>query len=171
MLSQRLSKFRLELEPTKTRLIAFGRFAARDAVQQGRKKPDTLYFLGFTHYCTRNRNGGVKVGRNTEKTRLRRSLAHLQDTMRKIRHDPVDVPVQVLNELLQGHYAYYGMAGNMRTLQVYQATERYWHRMLSSRSQKSYVTWTEFQALKQRFPLKRPQLFISDQDLQRYAIG
>jgi hypothetical protein len=172
MLSQRLSKFRLELEPTKTRLIAFGRFAARDAVQQGRKKPDTLYFLGFTHYCTRNRNGGVKVGRNTEKTRLRRSLAHLQDTMRKIRHDPVDVPVQVLNELLQGHYAYYGMAGNMRALiQVYQATESYWHRMLSSRSQKSYVTWTEFQALKQRFPLMRPQMFISYQDWQRYAIG
>jgi RNA-directed DNA polymerase len=171
MLSQRLSKFRLELEPTKTRLIAFGRFAARDAVQQGRKKPDTLYFLGFTHYCTRNRNGGFKVGRKTEKTRLRRSLAHLQDTMRKMRHDPVDVQVQVLNELLQGHYAYYGMAGNMRALiQVYQATESYWHRMLSSRSQKSYVTWTEFQALKQRFPLKRPQMFISYQDLQRYAI-
>jgi hypothetical protein len=43
--------------------------------------------------------------------------------------------------------------------------------MLSSRSQKSYVTWTEFQALKQRFPLMRPQMFISYQDWQRYAIG
>ena len=170
-LSQRLRKFRLELEPNKTRLIAFGRFAARNAGQQGRKKPDTLYFLGFTHYCTRNRNGGFKVGRKTEKTRLRRSLSHLQDTMRHMRHDPIEVQVQVLNQLLQGHYAYYGMAGNMRALiQVYQATETYWHRMLSSRSQKSYVTWAEFQALKQRFPLKSPQLFISYQDLQHYAI-
>ncbi len=60
MLGQRLSKFQLELEPTKTRLIAFGRFAARDAAHQGRKKPDTLYFLGFTHYCTRNRNGASR---------------------------------------------------------------------------------------------------------------
>ena len=171
MLSQRLSKFQLELEPTKTRLIAVGRVAARDAAHQGRKKPDTLYFLGFTHYCTRNRNGGFKVGRKTEKTRLQRSRAHLQDTMRAMRHDPVDVPVQVLNQLLQGHYAYYGMAGNMRALiPVYQATESYWHRLLSSRSQKSSVTWTEFQALKQRFPLKRPQLFLSYQDLHRYAI-
>ena len=91
--------------------------------------------------------------------------------MRAMRHDPVDVQVQVLNQLLQGHYAYYGMAGNMRALiPVYQATESYWHRLLSSRSQKSSVTWTEFQALKQRFPLKRPQLFLSYQDLQRYAI-
>ena len=171
MLSQRLSKFQLELEPTKTRLIAVGRVAARDAAHQGRKKPDTLYFLGFTHYCTRNRNGGFKVGRKTEKMRLQRSLAHLQDTMRAMRHDPVDVPVPVLNQLLQGHYAYYGMAGNMRALiPVYQATESYWHRLLSSRSQKSSVTWTEFQALKQRFPLKRPQLFLSYQDLHRYAI-
>jgi RNA-directed DNA polymerase len=70
MLSQRLSKFRLELERTKTRLIAWGRFVARDAVQQGRKNPDTLYFLGFTHYCTRNRTGGFKVGRKAEKTGL-----------------------------------------------------------------------------------------------------
>ena len=31
---------------------------------------------------------------------------------------------------------------------VYQATESYWHRMLSSRSQKRYATWPEFQALK-----------------------
>jgi len=85
------------------------------------------------------------VGQETVKTRLRRSLAHLQGTMRKMRHDPVDVQVQVLNELLQGHYACYGMAGNMRALiQVYQATESYWRRMLSSRSQKSYLTWPEF---------------------------
>jgi hypothetical protein len=91
--------------------------------------------------------------------------------MRQMRHDPVDVQVQVLNQLLQGQYAYYGVAGNIRALiQVYQATERYWHRMLSSRSQKSYVTWAEFQALKKRFPLTRPKLFISYQDLQRYAI-
>ena len=91
--------------------------------------------------------------------------------MRQMRHDSVAVQVQVLNELLQGHYADYGMADNMRALiQGYQATESSWPRMLSSRSQQSYVTWTEFQALKQRFPLKRPQLFISYQDLPRYAI-
>ncbi len=43
-------------------------------------------------------------------------------------------------------------------------------RMLSSRSQKSDVTLAELQALKQRFPLQRPQLFISYRDLQHCAI-
>lgn len=91
--------------------------------------------------------------------------------MRHMRHDPIETQVQVLNQLLQGDYAYYGMAGTMRALiHVYQATESYWHRMLGSRSQKSYVTWAEFQALKTRFPLKRPKRFISYKDLPRYAI-
>jgi len=98
MLSQRLSKFQLELEPTKTRHIAFGRFAVRDAVQQGRKKPDTLSFLGFTHYCARNRNGGLKVEGKTEKTRLRRTRAHLQDTMRKMRH-PVALSLKAFSDV------------------------------------------------------------------------
>ena len=84
VLSPRLHKFHLDLEPTKTRLIAFGRFAQRDAQAQGRKKPDTLYFLGFTHYCTRNRHGGFMVGRKTEKSRVRRTIQRLQATMRQI---------------------------------------------------------------------------------------
>ena len=161
VLSHRLSKFHLELEPTKTRLIAFGRFAARDAQKQGRNKPDTLYFLGFTNYCTRNQQGGFMVGRRTEKSRTRRTLQKLQALMRQIRHDPLEDQLRRINQLLQGHYAYFGLAGNLPSLlTVYRAVERYWHRMLSSRSQKSYVTWATFQRIKARFPLKRPKLYI-----------
>lgn len=64
------------------------------------------------------------VGRKTEKTRLQRSVAHIQATMRQMRHNPIEVQVQVLNQLLRGRYAYYGMAGNVPTLlRVYRATE------------------------------------------------
>ena len=48
---ERLAKFGLELHPDKTRLIEFGRFAARDRKQRGEGKPETFTFLGFTHYC------------------------------------------------------------------------------------------------------------------------
>lgn len=71
-LVNRLHKFKLELEPSKTRLIEFGRFASKHSQRKGKKKPDTLYFLGFTHYCTRNRQGNLMVGRKTEKKRLKR---------------------------------------------------------------------------------------------------
>jgi RNA-directed DNA polymerase len=57
---KRLEKFALALEPSKTKLIEFGRFAERDAHAR-RQRPATLYFLGFTHYCTRNRKGSFKV--------------------------------------------------------------------------------------------------------------
>jgi hypothetical protein len=41
----------LELHPDKTRLIEFGRHAARNRQQRGQGKPETFTFLGFTHYC------------------------------------------------------------------------------------------------------------------------
>jgi RNA-directed DNA polymerase len=111
VLRKRLEKFALALEPSKTRLIEFGRFAERGARARG-QRPATLYFLGFTHYCTRNRKGNFKVGRKTEKSRLRRSLARLEELMREIRHESVKDQVTSLNQVLRGHYAYYGMAGN-----------------------------------------------------------
>jgi hypothetical protein len=50
------------------------------------KRPETFSFLGFVHYCTRNRKGNFKLGRKTEKSRLRRSIARLTELMREIRH-------------------------------------------------------------------------------------
>ncbi|WP_050009375.1 reverse transcriptase domain-containing protein [Candidatus Glomeribacter gigasporarum] len=85
-LSQRLEKFNLELESTQTKRAAFGRCAQRDAQRKGRKRPETLYFLGFTLYCTQNLKGHFKLSMRTEKSRLRRSLLSLQDLMRRIRH-------------------------------------------------------------------------------------
>ena len=54
---QRLEKFALSLHPEKTRLIEFGRFAAKDRESRGLGKPDTFDFLGFTHICSRSRRG------------------------------------------------------------------------------------------------------------------
>src|SRR5690348_4281614 len=82
----RLGKFGLTLEPTKTKLVEFGRFAQKHAGKRGRNRPETIYFLGLTLYCTRNQKGNFKVGMRTEKSRLRRSLTSLQELMQRIRH-------------------------------------------------------------------------------------
>jgi RNA-directed DNA polymerase len=85
------------------------------------------------------------VGLRTEKTRLRRALKCLQDQMRRMRHEPISEQVQHLNQMLRGHYAYYGIAGNFRALQrFYRAVERSWRRMLSSRSWKGTIWWKHF---------------------------
>src|SRR6266581_208340 len=92
-LAKRLRRFSLTLESTKTKLVEFGRYAQRHAGKRGRKRPETIYFLGFTLYCTRNQKGNFRVGLRTEKSRLRRALQHAQDLMRRMRHLPVQEQV------------------------------------------------------------------------------
>ncbi len=170
-LHKRLNKFKLALEPKKTKLVEFGRFAQRHAGKRGRNRPETIYFLGFTFYCTRNSKGNFKVGMRTEKTRLRRSMSHLRELMRRMRHLPIREQVINLNQVLRGHYGYYGIAGNFRALQrVHRFAERYWHKMLSSRSRKAYIPWEVFHRIKARYPIQRPRLFIPYAKLQCLAV-
>ena len=171
-LRKRLGKFGLTLEPTKTKLVEFGRFAHRHASRHGRKRPETIYFLGFTLYCTRNLKGNFKVGMRTEKSRLRRSLMSLCDQMRQTRHLPIQEQVDALNLTLRGHYAYYGVAGNIRALQrVHRFVERYWRKMLCSRSWAGrHLTWAAFNRLKERVPLLRPRLRLPYRALQALVV-
>jgi len=170
-LRKRLEKFGLTLEPAKTKLVEFGRFAQKWASKRGRKRPETIYFLGFTLYCTRNQKGNFRVGLRTEKSRLRRSLMRLQEQMRRMRHLPIQEQADHLNQRLRGHYAYYGIAGNFRALQrVHRAVERYWRQMLSSRSWKGEIWWKKFHEIKKRCPLLRPKLYLPYTELQAIAV-
>jgi RNA-directed DNA polymerase len=169
-LSKRLGKFGLSLEPSKTKLVEFGRYAQRHARKRGRR-PETIYFLGFTLYCTRNQKGHFKVGLRTETTRLQRSLTRLRDLMGRMRHLPVCEQVAHLNRVLRGHFADSGIAGNFRALQqVHRFVERYWHQMLCSRSRKGYIPWEIFQRIKVRFPLLQPRLSLPYAKLQPLAV-
>ena len=49
-LRERFAQFALELNAEKTRLIEFGRYAARNRQARGLGRPETFDFLGFTHY-------------------------------------------------------------------------------------------------------------------------
>ncbi len=170
-LCKRLSKFSLTLEPTKTKLVEFGRFAHRHAGKRGRRRPETIYFLGFTLYCTRNLKGNFQVGLRTEKSRLRRSLMTLRELMRRIRHLSIREQVYKLNIVLRGHYAYYGIAGNFHSLQrVHRVVERYLLKMLCSRSRAGRITWDQFHQFKQRQPILRPKLRLSYRELQAIAV-
>jgi RNA-directed DNA polymerase len=151
-LRKRLGKFGLTLEAKKTKLVEFGRF-------------------GFTLYCTHNRKSNFRVGFRTEKSRLRRALMRLQDQMRRMRHSPLGAQAERLNQMLRGHYAYYGIAGNLRALRkVHRAVECYWRKMLSSRSWKGKVWWKQFQQINERFPLLRPKLYLPYGDLQALVL-
>ncbi|MFZ0898759.1 MAG: hypothetical protein WB758_08970 [Candidatus Sulfotelmatobacter sp.] len=72
---------------------------------------------GFTLYCTRNQKGNFHVGLRTEKARLRRAVLHLEHLMRRMLHSPIREQADHLNQVLRGHYAYYGIAWNFQALQ------------------------------------------------------
>ena len=171
VLQKRLKKFGLTLEPDKTRLVEFGRFAQRQAQKRGKKRPETIYFLGFTLYCTRNRQGNFRVGLHTEKSRYRRSLTRFRDLMQRMFHLPFREQVINLNRVLRGHYAYYGIAGNFRALQwIYRAVEVCWRKMLGRRSREGAVSWEAFHRIRERFLLQRPKLLLPYPKLQRLAV-
>ena len=170
VLVKRLAKFALALEPSKTRLVAFGRFAERDARRKG-KRLETFTFLGFTHYCTRNQKGNFKVGWKTDKSRLHRSLAKLHQQLQITRHEPLKDQARQINQILRGHYAYYGIGGNLASLQrVHENVMRYWRKMLSSRSQKGKVRWEVFKRILATYPLQRPKLYVPYSRLKQYVV-
>ena len=72
-LRERFAEFGLELHPGKTRLIEFGRYAARDRAARGEGKPETFTFLGFTHICATTRAGRFRLRRITDAKRVRAS--------------------------------------------------------------------------------------------------
>ncbi|GAB6152702.1 group II intron reverse transcriptase/maturase [Desulfosporosinus burensis] len=168
VLEERLTKFSLQLEPNKTRLVRFGRFAPRDIKGE---KPETIYFLGFTHYCTITRSGKFMVGRKTEKSRLKRSLARITDKMKEMQHWSIKEQVYKINEMLRGHYNYYGMGGNLKSLQrVHRVVERYWWRLLCGRSWRGYIRWNVYVEILKSFPILRPRIHIPLVKMKQHAM-
>jgi group II intron reverse transcriptase/maturase len=158
VLSKRFAKFGLTLHPEKTRLIAFGRYAASNAKRQG-KKPATFGFLGFTHICARSRQGKFAVHVKTIAKRLRRGTKAIADWCQQHRHDPVSEQQKMLNAKLRGHYQYYGRPTNYPSLlQFYREALRTWRTWLSRRTRGRPLTWERFAEILREHPLLRPRI-------------
>ena len=170
VIARRLEKFSLAIAPDKTKLIQFGRYAAKWAAVNDKKKVETFCFLGFRLYCSTNKRGNFKVSIKTEKGRLHRSCTNMKLLLRKIRHRPICEQAKAINQRLTGHYRYYGVAGNSGSLErLHRLTVRYWRKMLSSRSQKGRLNWQKYNNILKLFPLPRPRLYIPYSRMDRLA--
>ena len=88
---ERLGKFALSLHPEKTRLIEFGRFAAKNRERQGLGKPETFNFLGFTFICSQSRRGKFQIKRKSRRDRMRAKLQAIKQELRRRIHQPIPV--------------------------------------------------------------------------------
>ena len=141
-MQKRFKKFNLELHDQKTRLIEFGRYAAERRNERGAGKPETFNFLGFTHICSRSRLGNYMVLRKTEAGRVRRKLHEIKESLRTRMHLKIAEVGKWLNTVLAGHYRYYGVPWNGRSLSRFRWEVMWlWCRTLRRRSQKHRTTW------------------------------
>ncbi len=89
VLPKRLERYSLALAQDKTKLIRFGRFAARDSQRAGEGAPNTFDFLGFTHYCGKSRSGNFKLKRKTSKKKFRQKVAAMKEWFRENLTTPI----------------------------------------------------------------------------------
>jgi len=151
-LRERLAAYGLELHPEKTRLIEFGALAASNRKRNGRGKPETFDFLGFTHVCGKTRRGRFIVLRLTMRKRLRAKLQEINIALRKRWHEPVPETGRWLASVIRGHLNYYGVPLNSHRLEgFHQQVIRLWKRALSRRSQKARVTWERMARIARRW--------------------
>lgn len=163
-LSTRLAKFGLEVEPTKTKVLAFGPDAARRARQEGKKKPDTFDFLGFTHYCSRTRNGRrFRMKRVTARKKLRVKLADLKEWLKENRATMTTRELwQKVREKLRGHYGYYGVTDNSLGIgRFYMEVKKLLYKWLNRRSQRKAMNWEKFDLMEKRIPLPKPRVTVN----------
>jgi group II intron reverse transcriptase/maturase len=153
VLPQRFAKFGLTAHPNKTQLIDFRR------PTDTRPGPDhssarTFDLLGFTHYWARSRRGTWVVKRTTASKRLTRAVKSISKWCRANRHEPLPEQHAQLCRKLRGHYAYYGITGNGKSLRTFLfLVHREWRRWLDRRHRKRQMKWDRFNQLIARYPL------------------
>ena len=147
-----MQSFGLELQPDKTRLIEFGRYAAERRARRGQGRPETFDFLGFTHICGVKKNGRFEVRRKTIRKRLRAKLLKLKEQLRRVMHSPIPRVGKWLASVLRGHYNYFGVPNNSEALSTFRlSVVELWRRTLRRRSQRTRITWDRMKELAARW--------------------
>jgi group II intron reverse transcriptase/maturase len=158
-MAERLAKFGLELHSEKTRVLRFGRYARKDCERDGRSRPETFDFLGFTHIAGQARQGGFQLQRRTSGKKRAAKLSALRLEMRRRRHDPPAAQHRWLCSVVRGHCNYYGVPTNARALATFRRqVEHAWHRQLQRRSQRARWTVEKTKRFEARYPLPAPRI-------------
>jgi hypothetical protein len=173
VLPKRFGGYGLTLHPDKTRLVPFRR---PDRVDGGEDGPGTFDLLGFTHHWGLSRKGHWVVMKRTAKDRFNRTLRRIVEWCRRHRHDRLEKQHRALSLKLRGHYAYFGVTSNMRSLKrVLYEVERIWKKWLGRRSQRAKKNWEQMRRLLDRFPLQLPGSYtsetLSEPDTRRAGCG
>jgi group II intron reverse transcriptase/maturase len=157
-LRSRFERYGLRLHPEKTRLLPFGR---PDRGSPGRKGPAGFDFLGFTVYWRQTQTKAWRPALKTRTGRLRRAIMAAAEWCRSHRHDPVKEQSAALARRLNGHYNYFGVNGNGRSMKMlFFCVKQVWKKWLSRRGQRRPLSWERFNGILQLYPLPTPTIRV-----------
>jgi len=161
-LKTRLGKFGLEVEPTKTRVVEFGRFAVQNAKRRG-GKAETFDFLGLTHYCGTTRDGKrFRMKRVTARKKFTAKLLAFKEWLKMARTMKTRELWEIAKSKLRGHFNYYGVTDNLPGIKRFaQEVEKLLFKWLNRRGKRGCLNWGEFAVMLERFPLPKPRIKVS----------
>jgi group II intron reverse transcriptase/maturase len=144
-----------------TEVLEFGRDAERNARARG-ERAETFDFLGFTHYCSRTRDGKrFRMKRVTSRKKFRAKLAAFKEWLKRRRNMPTVWILHQVGLKLRGHYAYYGVTDNYRGIaRFHREVIELLYKWLNRRSQRRSYSWVGFLELLKRFPLPKPRVHV-----------
>lgn len=168
-LGSRMEEYGLSLHPTKTRLIEFGRYAAKNRRERGEGKPETFDFLGFTHISGKTRKGRFTIHRRTVKKRMRAKLQAIKTELRKRKHHTISETGRWLRAVVQGYLNYHAIPGNSQTLEAFcTQVRRLWLAELRRRGQKHRMPWSRYAKIANRW-IPRPRVIHPYPSVRFYA--
>lgn len=152
VLEKRLAKFHLETEPTKTRIIPFGRY-------KGNK--DNFDFLGFTFINSKTRGGKYRVLVTTSKKKLKQKKENAKKWLKENMHCSMYEVLERLKAKLIGHYRYYGVNGNyLWLIKFYKYIKYEYYKVLQRRGQKNPIPYDRYLSIWNIMEMPMPRIYV-----------
>ena len=152
VLPKRFEKYDLHLHPEKTRIID---------LNKNEKGERSFDFLGFTHYMGKSKKGKMILKRKTSKKKFTNALVTMGEWLRRNRHNDLREIINEVNAKLRGHYNYYGITFNSRSIgKYYHQVKLLLQKWLNRRGGKPKWRWERFTKLVNQWqPLLKPKIY------------
>ena len=159
-LKERMAKFNLELEESKSRLIEFGRYAEQNRRARGLGKPETFDFLGFTLYYGKSRKGYPWPKVKTSRKKFEKKLREFKEWLYDSKNQPAKDIVKQLNVKRVGYYRYYGVSFNIYKLSAFlHRVQQFLFKAMNRRGCRRTYTWNGFIDMLKYYPLAKPKVY------------
>lgn len=153
VLIKRMCKYKLELAEDKTRILPFGRF-------KGTK--ESFDFLGFTFYNGTTTTGKYRPIIKTSKKKLKLKKQNAKKWLRDKIHENIIIVGESLKKKVIGHYAYYGINGNYKSLVLFYKYIKYtWFKELRKRGQKNKINYLDFLRIWKYLKIPEPKIYVN----------